>query len=231
MVKIILNKDVSAKTLITGFKGFGYVGYLTINHLVDELNAELVGVIDTVYFPPYITVRNGLTYSPYLVYNYKDLIILVFEELSLDEETNYILRKVVEWSKNFGIEKFILIGGLDKSLMREGDSNTKIISNRYWIERYGVVDPLLKDTIRVVGPLAVMLHYASLFQIPAIAILAYADVGIEDARAAANAIDKINEILGLRVSKDKLLARHMMTRKQIEKYIRMQEKRGEGLYA
>jgi uncharacterized protein len=222
---------VQPKVIVTGFKGFGYVGYNTVSYLIEELNAELIGVIDTIYFPQSISVRSGVAYSPYQIYQYGDMLLLLFEELGLDEEANYILKKVVEWSKYAGVERCILVGGLDKSIMKPGDEPVKIVFNRPWISRYGVVEPVLRENIRVIGPLAVMLHYTTVFEIPAMAILAFAEMHIEDMKAAANAVKKLNEVLNLNVSTEKLVVRAATMEKRIERLMTEYERRGEGLYA
>jgi len=231
MVRVLLRKVIDAETLVTGFKGLGYVGYLTVNYMIEELGAELLGVIDTIYTPQYVTVRDGVVYSPYSIYGYRDILILHFEEMSMDEEANYVLKRVVEWSKSINVRRFVLVGGLDKSLRKPGDEPVKLIANRPWLSRYGPVTPMLREPIRVVGPLAMMLHYATLYEIPAVAVLAFADVAAEDVRAAANAIDKLNELLGLNISSRRLIEMAASAEAGEERRLVQEERRGEGIYA
>jgi uncharacterized protein (TIGR00162 family) len=58
-VQIDILKDFSIKksTLICGLPGIAYIGKLSIDYLVKELKAELIGEIYSKYFPPYVLIR------------------------------------------------------------------------------------------------------------------------------------------------------------------------------
>lgn len=230
-MKIRLLKKVNVDTVITGFKGLGYVGYIVARYITSILNSEFIGVIDTVHIPPYILVKKGVIHHPYEIYNYKNILIPIFEDLSVGEETNILLKHFIDWSVKIGIQRFILIGGLDKSIMNPNDPPVKIITNKAWLNTYGNPAQLLNDEIRVLGPLAITFHYTSLANIPTIGILAFAEAGIEDYKAAAHAIEKLNNLLGLQIPiKDLLDEATLMEKSTIFKY-EQKEDRGSGLYA
>jgi len=46
--------------LICGLPGIAYVGKLSVDHLIKELNAKLFAEIYSKYFPPYVLIEDGL---------------------------------------------------------------------------------------------------------------------------------------------------------------------------
>jgi proteasome assembly chaperone (PAC2) family protein len=54
-------KNVKGKTLICGLPGIAYIGKLSIDYLIQQFHAELVGEIYSQYFAPYVLVnKDGL---------------------------------------------------------------------------------------------------------------------------------------------------------------------------
>lgn len=44
-------------TLIVGLPGIAYIGKLSVDYLVQQLKAELVGEVYSRYFPPYVIIK------------------------------------------------------------------------------------------------------------------------------------------------------------------------------
>ncbi len=53
--------EVEDPVFIEGLPGVGHVGKLAAEHLVEELDSELVRRVYSTHFPPQVTVENGLT--------------------------------------------------------------------------------------------------------------------------------------------------------------------------
>ena len=63
MTEIKILKKIASKesVLISGLPGIGYVGKLSVDYLIQQLNAELVGEVYSKYFPPYVLInKDGL---------------------------------------------------------------------------------------------------------------------------------------------------------------------------
>jgi uncharacterized protein (TIGR00162 family) len=58
----ILKKFVPKEfVLVSGLPGIAYIGKLSVDYLVQQLKAELIGEVYSKYFPPYVLIReNGL---------------------------------------------------------------------------------------------------------------------------------------------------------------------------
>ena len=48
--------EIEASVLIEGLPGIGHVGKLVAEHLIHELEAEKIGEISSIYFPPQVVV-------------------------------------------------------------------------------------------------------------------------------------------------------------------------------
>ncbi|UCH01447.1 MAG: PAC2 family protein, partial [Candidatus Bathyarchaeota archaeon] len=59
-VNIKLLKDLKPKKsiLICGLPGIAYVGKLSVDYLMRELEAELIGEIYSQFFSPYVLIKN-----------------------------------------------------------------------------------------------------------------------------------------------------------------------------
>jgi uncharacterized protein (TIGR00162 family) len=58
-VKVVVTKKVPVKDsiLVCGFPGIAYIGKLSLDHLIQELNSELVGEVYSPFFPPYVLIK------------------------------------------------------------------------------------------------------------------------------------------------------------------------------
>ncbi len=60
-IKLIKPIAPSKITLVCGLPGIAYIGKLTVEYLIQQLKAELVGEIYSEHFPPYVIIKeNGL---------------------------------------------------------------------------------------------------------------------------------------------------------------------------
>jgi uncharacterized protein len=59
-VEIKLLKKFSTKdfVLISGLPGISYIGKLSVDYLIQQLKAELIGEVYSKYFPPYVLIKN-----------------------------------------------------------------------------------------------------------------------------------------------------------------------------
>ena len=78
----------------------------------------------------------------------------------------------------------------------------------------------MQQGLYVIGPLALVLLYAEIFDLPAVAILPYAEASRPDPRAAAVAVKRIGELYGFKVGVEDLLEEA----RKIEEMINMLEK-------
>lgn len=210
-VKIVLKKGFDKSILrgsvfITGFPGFGLVGYLTSKHIALTLKMEKIGFIKTKYMPETtFYVRDvGLMFPFELYYKEVDgvkLLILVNHSIPHIHERTYFAETIVDWIKEIDVKEAILVGGLDPSVKEYPDEKYRWIplgpTNRK------LDGPMLEERY-VIGPLALTMMFVEANNIPGIAIFPYAEPYRADPKATAVAITIISEMLGLKIDVTKL---------------------------
>ena len=56
-IKILKKIESKEFVLISGLPGIAYIGKLSVDYLIQQLKAELVGEVYSKYFPPYVLIR------------------------------------------------------------------------------------------------------------------------------------------------------------------------------
>ncbi|MCD6196498.1 MAG: proteasome assembly chaperone family protein [Staphylothermus sp.] len=211
-IKLFLLKDIPREELsgayfITGYQGFGMVGYLASRHVALELGLERIGFIRTKYFPEATFYKKGIgLVFPFELYygkvGDKKLIILVNHSVPhVRERTNYA-EFIAKFLKEINASFSILVGGLDPAIKEREDEKYR------WIPINNpeiVLDaPILEDK-HVIGPLALTMMFIEAYKIPGVAVFAYTELYRPDPRASAVAVNVIGEILGTSISTKKLL--------------------------
>ena len=188
--------DLNGCILITGFYGIGKIGFIAVNHMIEKLKAELIGTIITDYVPPFISVKNKSLISPFQIYRAGKLIFLIpyFEPYKYEQRA--FTKAVTLWALQEGIKQMILIGGLDSRLRSDENILTKAVYTKEYKNSGETLDiPLLDDGIYVSGPLALLLLYCEVYNLPAIALLSYAERSRPDPVGASHAVAVVSDLV------------------------------------
>jgi len=201
------DSELEGAVFITGFQGFGMVGYLTTRHIVQELKLKKIGFIKTRYMPEltFYTEDVGITYPFELYYgsvNGKKLVVLLNNATPHKRERTEYAEFVAKWVRENKISYAILVGGLDPSIRESSDEKYRWIP----ISGYKIAlnAPILSEKY-VIGPLALMIMFMNAYNIFGVAIFSYTDLYRPDPRASAVAVEVISRILGIEISVKKLL--------------------------
>jgi uncharacterized protein len=225
--------------LITGFQGFGLVGYLTTLHLVRELKLRKIGFIKTKYMPDVTmyTKEHGLQY-PFEVYfgnaGEHKVIIIVHNGTPIERERTSYAEYLATLAKQFEVREVILVGGLSQELRDDPNekyrwipiNNTSIVFN----------DSKILEERYVIGPLALAMMFIQAYGIRGAVILPFTEPFRPDPKAGAVAVEAIARILGLSISVQKLIDEAAIIeaieaeRAKIEKTIEESERRSRLTY-
>lgn len=209
MLKIIkeLNNKKNEVYLVSGFHGYGDVGFLATKYLVTKLNMDLIGYIDTSTVPDITSVEDYGFSLPHEIF-YKDvddkrsLIVLLNR---LNPERKYMrsfVNEVLTLIKNLGVTEVILIGGLDIRL-KEGNEEFKWLKTPVSMKTLNA--PYFTKGYYIIGPLASLLITFHQNNIPALVILPYTQPETIDHRATAVAINVLTSIIGIEIDIGELL--------------------------
>lgn len=225
-IRIIVTEPLEAMRrngeliLVTGFPGFGAVGYITTRYIVEAMKLKRIGYIITKYMPDVISIEGDRRFSfPHELYSREGsgLAVLVNSIVPNLHERVEFAESIVRWSIENKINEILLIGGLDPSVRRSQDDLLRWTGNS-WGKRV-LSEPTMDRGLIIVGPLAILLMFTEILGQPATVILPYAERERPDPRAASIAVKKISEIFGVEIDIQDLI-KHAETMEEIERRIR-----------
>ena len=119
-IKMLKTLQPREPVLIAGLPGIAYVGKLSVDHLVQQLKAELVGEIYSKSFPPYVMIGNDgvvelMRNELYYLKNEtgKDIFFLTGNAQAFSPEGQYeIADEVLDWAVSLGVKRVFSIAAL-----------------------------------------------------------------------------------------------------------------------
>lgn len=227
-MKIILTEkglSFKGKVFITGFRShIGQVGYITTKHLVDFYRAKRIGFIETKYMAPSAYMGKQGILAPYELYQLDSFVIFI-ERVPLQKiEWNLVTKGLAKWVMKNEFKEAVIVGGLDNEF-KEEDESIKVVSTTSAIEKAKDLGySFLDENLGMYGPLALLLSYFEIYNFPAYALLAYAERGRPDPRAAANAVSALSKIYNVSLDTQKLLEDAEEIEKEIQAILDQQQK-------
>ncbi len=198
-VHLFKDVDLSGATIIDGFPSVGLVSTITANYLIDVLELEQIGILDSKYFPTVSIVRNGIPLFPVRIYAGKGVCVFISEFQPAPKLIRPIAVAIAEFAKAHNCRTIISPEGLvieteeteeepDVSVYALGSSP----STRENLTKAGI--PQFGNGI-ITGVSGVLLNLGKRDGFDAISILAEANPNYPDARAAAKVIEAIDSLL------------------------------------
>ncbi|MDD3977117.1 MAG: proteasome assembly chaperone family protein [Methanomicrobium sp.] len=117
-VNFFKEDDYSCDILIEGLPGVGQVGKLVAEHIIEELDAEKIAEIHSIFFPPQVLIDDlGITRLPNNeIYRYEGenlkIMFLVGDFQSSSPEGHYLLTDTyLNIAEKLGVKKIYTLGG------------------------------------------------------------------------------------------------------------------------
>ncbi|BAN90736.1 proteasome assembly chaperone family protein [Aeropyrum camini] len=239
-IKVVsdLSKDeLEGATAVTGFRGFGLVGYLVSKHLALSLGSSKRGYILSPVMPPVVIVEDDGPGYPFDIYYSRDKRVLTIvhranPEREVQDEYLYTLAL---WLREMGVGKVILVGGLNMEFMpREEKHGYRWLANRHY-KGPQLEAPTMEAGLGVVGPLALLYMYLDYLGVPAAMVLPYSVAERVDYEAAIRGLKVIGgSIIGVEIPTDEIEKMASMQREILETLSRMiegeEERESGGIY-
>ena len=189
-MKFILNKKPKNPIIIQGFPSIGLVSTIATKFLIDHLDVEEIGHIESEHIVPLTSIHKGKVVNPItLFYNKKYNIIVV---QSLTEVTGYeweLASTMVEIAKTLAAKEVIVLESMP--------SHEENLDVYYFSNKNKVKDVKeLKEGI-VMGTTAALLLKAK--EIPVTCIFAEAHSQLPDSESAAKVVRALDGYLGLKI--------------------------------
>ncbi len=189
-IEVVLDvdrRDLEGAVFVTGFRGFGMVGYLVSKYLALLLNARKIGYILTESMPPVVLIEDdgpGYPYDIYLVDDPKTLIV-VNRALPEREHTDEYIWGLADWVSRIKPRVAVLVGGLRVEYKPEEEKfGYRHIENKFYSGPL-LEAPKMEAGLGVMGPLALLYMHLDYQQVPAVIFLPYTTAEEADWQAAA----------------------------------------------
>ncbi|MDY6959737.1 MAG: proteasome assembly chaperone family protein, partial [Halobacteriota archaeon] len=185
--------------VIEGFPGIGLIGNITGQHIINEIGAEYVGIMNSRFFPPVALLTNGEISSPVKIYeSVENNMVILLSNVMLEPILSYDVSKaIVDWAQDINVSEMISIAGI---ITMSGEQ--KVFGGA---TNSGLLDKIRDHTTifeagTITGiPGSVMVECQAR-DIPGISLLGETSSQNPDPRAAAQVVKAINSIYGLDIN-------------------------------
>jgi len=190
--------------LVEGFPGIGLVGNIASQQIIDELNMEYMGSIDSRHFPPIAVLYEGLINMPVRIYESAEHnMVLVVSDIPINPVVAYdVSKSLLEWAESIGVSEIVSLAGI--ATMDDENKVFGAATNNDMLEK-------IKDEVElfqmgtISGISGSIMAECLVRHIPAIGLLGSTMSQNPDPRAASVVIDVLNKLYGLGVDTDSLL--------------------------
>lgn len=193
-------------TVLFGLPDVGLVGPIAVKQMVDQLDMEEIGYIDSDGFPPITAVHGGRPKYPVRIYG-KDSLVLVTSEIPI--VPNLIVqfsKSMIGWLKKFSPNRVVIIGGLahqNRTEVEEPEVHG-VPATDSMEELMGEYDLHLVEDAFITGINGIFLRDLAENDLSGLYLMADSYRNYPDPGAAAAVLEMLNEMEGLSVSVEAL---------------------------
>lgn len=210
-MNIILKKKPKRPVIIEGFPGFGLVGTIASEFLIDHLKTEQIGSMWLDELPAMVAVHEGKVVDPIgIFYNKKHNVVIIHGVTGVAGLEWKITDAIVKIATQLEAKEIITLEGIGSSTLTEKPQTFFYTSDKNRIKKLEKAgSKQLKEGI-IMGTTGIML-LKSAKGMPVTSIFAETNSDLPDSKAAAKVIEVVDKYLGLSVDYKPLL-------KQAEKF-------------
>ena len=204
-MKIVLKKKPKNPIIIEGFPGFGLVGTITTEFLINNLNAELIGYIQAEEAPPLVAIHDGKIVQPIGIYHAANQNLVILHIMTNIKGIEWeVADQLLKFSKDNGVKEIISIEGVGTPVVSEETNayyhaNLKTARDKFNKLKFS---PLTEGII--LGVTATLLLQSD-NKTPLSCIFVETHSNLPDSKAAAKAIEVLDKYLGLKIDYKPLL--------------------------
>ena len=221
-MKLELTKKPKNVTIIEGFPGFGLIGTISIEFLMDHLETEKIGSVEMEEIPAMIAIHQNKIVEPISIhYNKKHNLVLV-HAINIGKDLGWKLAEMVkELAKQLVAKEIISLEGV-------GSPNQDSSRVFYYTTNNGKASKKLENAARplqegiIVGPTGALL--AKQMKTPLVALFAEAKSGMPDSKAAAEIIKALDAYTGLKVDPKPLIKQAALFENKLKSIIEKGQK-------
>ena len=192
--KIELNSPI----IFAGFVGAGLVGPLAVNHIIEQLKMEEIGLMRSKHLPPSTVFMNGRLRHPFRIYaNKEGTVCTIICEITLRMEGIYsIVSSILDWSGKNGSKEMVILDGIPSE---EHDDKAYCAAREDLIRTMADKDISAIPQGFITGIPGGILNECIVRNIQGIALLVKANKTSPDPAAAATLINALNRFYDMQI--------------------------------
>ncbi|MBN1157041.1 proteasome assembly chaperone family protein [Candidatus Woesearchaeota archaeon] len=204
-MEVKLFKKPKTPIIIQGFPGFGLVGTITTEFLIEHLKTEYIGYIWLEELPTMVAIHNSKLVQPIGIFHDKRNNIVIFHVITAAQGIEWkITDAILDVAKQLAAKEIICLEGVGSATLTE-DQEPKTY---FYASNSAANKKLSSNGIEALGEGIIMGATSALLlrsRIPTTALFAETHSNMPDSKAAAKIIKALDVYLGLKVDYGPLL--------------------------
>jgi len=199
----IISEDVKDAIVLEGSPELGLIGNILGWLLVEELNMEQIGYIDSKEFPPLAVLYKGVAIHPFRIYS-KDGIVLFLSDFIIPPNVSYDMSNaIVNWMERNNSKGLITFNSM--VVMEKTDTVAAAANSEEALKDLDKYDLPILPFGNINGLSGALLTRAAIKNIPASCLFGEVLNQYPDPRAAASIVNVLNKMLDIDVNAQPLL--------------------------
>lgn len=213
-MKLILSKRPKNVTIIEGFPGFGLIGTIATEFLMEHLQTEKIGVVEMDEVPAMIAIHQNKVIEPISIHYNKQYNMVLVHAINVGKDLGWKLAEVIiDLAKQLSAKEIISLEGVGSPSADVGRVFYYTTADGKVSQRLtGIASPLQEGII--VGVTGALL--AKEVGTPITALFAEAKSNLPDSKAAADIIKALDGYTGLKIDPKPLLKQAEMFEKKLK---------------
>ncbi|HRW83169.1 MAG TPA: proteasome assembly chaperone family protein [Methanothrix sp.] len=216
-VQVIAERPKSQNpVVIEGFPGIGLIGNIASQYIVNKLEMDYLGAIDSRFFPPLSVLVGGVAHMPVRIYEKADLgVVVISSDIPVHPAASYdVARGIVSWAESIGAREMVCLAGI--TVMSDQQRVFGAATTEEMLEK-------IKEKVEVfeIGTISgisgSVMNECLLRKVPAICLLGETHSMAPDPRAAVVTIKMLNTLYGLDADTEELEERAEEIELQMQK--------------
>ena len=213
-MKLVLTKKPKNVTIIEGFPGFGLIGTIATEFLIEHLKTEKIGIIEVEEVPAMIAIHQNKVIEPISIHYSKASNLVLVHALNVGKDLGWKLADIInELAQVLTAKEIISLEGVGSPNPTTGRVFYYATGDGAVSKRLSTVAQPLMEGI-IVGVTGALL--AKNLSTPIIALFAEAQSNLPDSKAAAEIIKALDAYTGLNVDPKPLLKQAEMFEKKLK---------------
>ena len=232
-IELLADPELDEPVLIEGLPGVGHVGKLAAEHLLSELDSELVRRVYSTHFPPQVSVEDGRTQLACAEFHAvtpeegRDMLVLSGDHQAQDNEGHYGLTDTfLDIGDEFGVEAVYALGGVPTGELIEeydvlGACTTDDFGDR--LDEAGVDFREDEPAGGIVGVSGLLLGLSDRRDTPAACLMGETSGYLVDPKSAQAVLEVLQTVVGFEVDFESLEERADEMEEVVRKIQQMEE--------